>query len=116
MMSDDNLNETASAGSTGAGAIASTMGQSRHGEHEWRSSAIADRQHRSEEADKVKKDMERSSHNKEQLRKAKAIADARKKKSFSSFFKRKVNEEFDLGSIVSQLKGIEGEESDQPSN
>lgn len=114
-MSKDNINEEGSAGSTGAGAIASSptrQGTStRHGEHEWKDTLT-----------KEKADRAKSAHTQDQLRKAKELKAAREKEeklkkrsSFTNFFRRKVSEEFDMGSVVSQLKGIQHSSSDNVS-
>jgi hypothetical protein len=122
MMSRDNLQETASAGSTGAASIAvnhsaghdrghDPVRSDRHGDHAWRSSVAKD-----------KEDRAKSDHIQSQLARAKEIKANREKEkkkekrgSFANFFRRKVNEEFDMGSIVSQLKGMENSSSDSVS-
>jgi hypothetical protein len=122
-MSKDNITEDAAGGSTGASSIAvnpsaghaheplrRSTGSDRHAEHDWRSTVAKDKEQKA-----------KSAHIQDQLRRAQELKKKReeegkkKRGSFSSFFRRKVNEEFDMGSIVSQLKGIEGSSSDSVS-
>lgn len=103
-MPNDNIIEDATAGSTSASSIAVNTDTSRHADHEWRKTVKDD------QAQKAK-----SVHIQAQLKRAKELKDKekqRKKGSFTSFFRRKIAEDFDMGSVVSQLKGLEHENGD----
>lgn len=128
-MSKENIKEDASAGSVGAGAIAVNMGRQgvtptrrptgdgvgshRKADHDLRAHHAADKEQRA-------KDQAHRAHAQDQLAKARELKAARekanKKRSFADFFRKRVNEEFDLGSVVANLKGVENAGKDQVSD
>lgn len=61
---------------------------------------------------KDKKEDEKYAKMREQIAKAKEIKSKKNKRSFSSFFKKSVNEEVDLHNVVANLKGVERANSD----